>query len=228
MESLLGEYRLKGYDLQYLRAIKSGKEATVHAVALGTKTFALKVYVDPGVRAFQDTRVYFEGRYFRKPSVRKAVRKRSAFGKRFLHGAWVRREFFLLSKLARAGADIPEVYDWTPTSVLMDFIGEPFAPAPRLIDVRLQADQAQAVLETLLRNVALFLDAGIVHGDLSAYNVLWWNQQPFIIDFPQAIDVRSNPHRRELLRRDITNLLAYFRKLSAVDMDEIYSRFDVA
>lgn len=227
MEPVLEEYRLKGFELTYLGPVKSGKEATVHAVGCGEKTFALKVYVDPALRAFQKTGTYFEGRFFRRPSVRKAIRQRNRFGKRFLHGSWVRREFFLLSKLAEAGANIPKVFDWTATSVLMEFIGEGADPAPRLIDIRLTARDAEAVLETLLKNVRLFLDAGIVHGDLSPYNVLWWRHQPFVIDFPQAIDVRTNPHSQALLKRDLRNLAAYFAKIVAVDLNEIYSRFGV-
>lgn len=228
LESLLEEYKLKGYDLVYLRPVKSGKEATVHVVSCGDRKLALKVYIAPEFRAFQDIRIYFEGRFFRKPSIRKAIRKRSRFGKRFLHGSWVRREFFLLAKLAKAGADIPEVLDWTPTSVLMQFVGERLDPAPRLIDVRLAPDEAKNLLETLLKNVELFLETGIVHGDLSAYNVLWWNHKPFIIDFPQAVDLRCNPHRGELLKRDLDYLVAYFGRFITVDPAEIHSRFHVS
>lgn len=95
-----------------------------------------------------------------------------------------------------------------------------------MIDVRLPGDEAELVLETILRNVEL-LEKGIVHGDLSAYNVLWWEHKPFIIDFPQAVDVRSKPHWRDLLKRDLNNLIAYLGKFIAVDPKVISSRFDV-
>ena len=143
-----------------------------------------------------------------------------------LHQGWIRREFFLLKKLHEMGANVPEVYDWTPESILMEFIGDDEI-APRLIDVELTKKQAIMAFEAVLKAVKLMLECGVVHSDLSAYNILWWQDKPWIIDLPQAIDMRQNLNRTELLKRDLNNLTAYFSRYFAINDQEIYRKFEV-
>lgn len=221
------EYQKKGTGLKIIRKIKTGKEAEIYLAAVDGKSYALKVYKNPDFRSFQDNLDYTVGKYYRKPSIRKAVRKRTKFGKRFLHKAWVRREAYLLNELKEMGANVPEVVDHTSNSILMELIGEGGDLAPRLIDIDLPKPEAQKAFETVLKHIKLFLECGIIHGDLSAYNILWWNNQPYIIDLPQALDIRSNPNKERVLRRDIDNVIGYFKKYFDISSEKVCRRFGI-
>lgn len=223
MDELLAEYKRKGFELSAPIMVRSGKEAIVYKVSDGTRPYALKVYKDPEQRTFQKNQVYTEAKFYRAPSTRKAIEKGNTFAKKFLHKSWVRREFHLLEKLYKVGANIPAVYAWTPTSILMKFVGDG-EPAPRLSDVSLFPDEAEVTCDTLIKNMKLFFAAGIVHSDLSPYNILWWKEKPYIIDFPQAVDIRDNPNTEMLLRRDVASLAKYFKKLFAVNEKDIYEQ----
>lgn len=216
IDEILQEYKGKGFLLDYIREVRSGKEATVHLVNLNGRTLALKVYKDPEERTFQNNSIYLEGKHFKNLSERKAILKKNKFGKGLLHTTWIKREFYLLRKLKELGVTVPGVVESTSTSMLMQFIGD-IEAAPRLIDVKLTPDQARRALEVILKDMALLLEYGIVHGDLSAYNLLWWQDKPYIIDLPQAIDIRNNPNKTMLLKRDLDNIVKYFNKIITVD-----------
>lgn len=224
LEKILKDYERKNYILKNPRQIRQGKEATVFVVTFEEKNLALKVYVSPKFRAFQNGQIYTEGKYYRKPSERRAVEKGNRFSKTMRHKNWIRREFFLLNKVAKLGAIVPKVYDWTPDSILMEFIGDDQV-APRLIDIELDKTFAYNALESILKNVELLLECGVVHGDLSAYNILWWQGKPWIIDLPQAVDIRRNPHKDELLKRDLDNVMHYFLGKFEFSQEDIYKRF---
>ncbi len=224
LERILNHYEQKHFHLTKPRQVKSGKEATVFVVFLDEKPLALKVYIDPEIRAFQNNKVYVEGKYFRSPSEQKAVLKKNKAGKRMLHSGWVRREFYLLKKLHELGTNVPQVYEWTPESILMEFIGDEEI-ASRLIDVELTKKQAEEAFEAVLKAVKLMLECGVIHSDLSAYNVLWWKDKPWIIDLPQAVDIRQNPNKAEFLKRDLDNLIDYFSKYMEIDRSKIYQKF---
>ncbi len=226
LEQILKDYENKNYHLQNPRQVKSGKEATVFVVFFQGKPLALKVYIDPEIRSFKNNQAYLEGKYFRSQSERKAVLKQNSAGKRMLHEGWIRREFFMLQKLHQLGANVPKVYEWNIESVLMDFIGDELA-APRLIDVELDSTQARESFEAIIKNVELMLECGIIHGDLSAYNILWWQEKPWIIDLPQAVDTRNNQNKDSFLKRDLDNIITYFQKYISIDTNEIYRRFNL-
>lgn len=173
LADIISAYQAKGYHISLIGQLKSGKEATVYTVRDSDKVFALKVYADPEHRDFSDNKAYLAGKWYRKASVRKAVSQGNSFAKAFLRKSWVRHEFYLLQKLFNAGTAVPRVYDWTTGSILMEFIGDDFVSAPRLIDVILTRAQAATALEILLINIDTMLESGVVHGDLSAYNILW-------------------------------------------------------
>lgn len=221
---ILKNYANKNFYLTNPHQVKSGKEATVFVVDFQKKLLALKVYIDPNKRSFQNNLSYIEGKYFRKPSEKRAVLNRSKTGRQMLHQSWIRREFFLLKKLHTAGANVPKVYEWTNKSILMEFVGNEYV-APRLIDVELTPSQAKKSFELILKDVELMLECGIVHSDLSSYNILWWDEKPWIIDLPQAVDIRQNPNKNELLIRDLDNLITYFSKFMKINKEEIYQRF---
>lgn len=226
LEKIFKDYANKHIHLQDPHRVKSGKEATVFAVTFKDTSLALKVYIDPEVRLFQKNQSYIEGKYFRSSSERKAVEKQTREGKKIVHLGWVRREFFLLNKLHKMGASVPKVYGWTDDSILMEFIGAEEV-APRLVGVELTQQQAETAFEIVLKNVELMLECGVIHSDLSAYNILWWQNKPWIIDLPQAIDIRHNPNRDLLLKRDLDNIISYFSKYMTIDKDEVYLRFNI-
>lgn len=219
------KYRKKDIDLEIGRKVKAGKEAEIYQVEADGKLYALKIYKNPDFRSFQDNLDYIAGKYYRKPSIRKAVRKRTKFGKKFLHKTWVRREAYLLNKLNELGANVPKAIDHTSNSVLMGFIGIGDHLAPRLIDIKLTTEEAQEAFKTVLRHIEMFLECGIIHGDLSAYNILWWNNKPYIIDLPQALDIRDNPNKDKILKRDIDNVINYFQGYFEIDPEKVYKRF---
>ncbi len=225
LEKIFEYYENKHYFLQNPRQVKSGKEATVFVVFFKHKPLALKVYIDPSIRSFQKNKIYLEGKYFRNPTEKKAILKQNRSGKKILHKAWIRREFYLLQKLHKMGANVPKVYEWTDQSILMEFIGADYV-APRLMDVQLSPQQAKTAFEQILKDIELMLECGIVHSDLSAYNILWWDNKPWIIDLPQAIDIRQNPNKNDLLKRDLKNIISYFSNYFEIDTDKINQRFE--
>jgi len=227
IQEVLDEYKIKGYNFENVAVVKSGKESTVYAAQHGQKIYALKIYTNPNIRSFSATDEYTAGKYFRKKSVRRAVNKKTKFARRHLFKSWVRREFYLLGQLAEMGANTPEVFEYTDSTVLMQFIGDGTRSAPRMLDVELTKKEAESAFETILKNIEIFLKLGIVHSDLSFYNILWWQNQPWIIDVPQAIDIRENPNKDLLLKRDLDTVIKSFRKYFEVDVNEIYSRFQL-
>ena len=225
LENVLHDYENKGFVIKDFKEVKSGKEAVAYLVSVEDKKYLLKVYKDLNQRSFQDNQEYIAGKYFRKLSIRKAVSKRNAFAKKYLHKAWVRREFYLLQKLNELGADVPKPIEYTHESVLMEFFGDNGYLAPRLVDVDLTEKTASELFDRLLNDVKLFIIAGVVHGDLSPYNILYWHGKPVIIDFPQAVDIRDNPNKDELLKRDLDNLVNYFQKFIKIDKEKVYGDF---
>src|SRR6266498_373438 len=108
----------------------------------------------------------------------------------------------------------------------MAFIGEKEI-APRLVDAELTEKQAREAFEQVLKDIQILLDCGVVHSDLSSYNILWWRQKPIIIDSPQAVDIRQNPNKNELLKRDLDNIINYFEKYFKINKERIYKKFNL-
>lgn len=213
-------------DLSIIRTIKSGKEAEVFLCGVPDgKLFALKVYKDPEQRTFRKTDMYTSGRHVKNRSEARAMTGWNIAGKRIAHDKWIRREYYMLEKLSSLGCAIPKVYANRKDTILMEYIGWQDAPPARLSDVVLSVDQAQKTFELILENIHLFFQSGIVHGDLSEYNILYWNNTPYIIDFPQSIDIRSNPYTREFLVRDVQNVCKYFEKYFPIDIEWVCSDF---
>lgn len=225
LDDILEQAQKTHHNLEVLFQIKSGKEATVHKVLFDGEPVAMKVYKTPEERTFQNTAQYIEGKHYRLPSHRKAVAKGNAFGKRLVHDNWVKREYFMLEKLFELGAKIPRPVARLGSAVLMEFLGDDSGPAPRLSDVRLTKEEAETAFESIMETMNIFWEFGIVHGDLSEFNILWWDETPYVIDFPQAIDKRTHPHHRGMLDRDLQNLAKYFGKYFEVQYDRLRERF---
>jgi RIO kinase 1 len=196
----------------YVSNIKSGKEAVVCKVLFDGELAAMKIYKDPEHRSFTQVGAYLAGKYYKHGSERKAVAKNNRFGKKLRHDNWVKREFFLLQKLYKAGASIPRPIVQIGNAIIMELLGDERSNAPRLSDVALNESEARQSFDKILSSIRLFWKEGIVHGDLSAYNVLWWKSEPYIIDFPQSVDTRNHPEPEQLLERDMQNIAKYFSK----------------
>lgn len=203
-----------------LYTLKSGKEATVYCCeahpSTGKALLAAKVYKSPERRDFRNDGSYREGRWIPTPNMRRAVAAKNSVGREFQFSTWVGHEFRTLSTLHAAGADVPEPIASTPGAILMEYLGDEDGPAPLLRKVRLDPDEAEVLLGRLIHNLGICLQNNRVHADLSPFNVLYWNDKPTIIDFPQSVDPRLNAHAYDLLLRDVTNICKYFNRFGVV------------
>ena len=219
----------EGIVTDLVAPIKSGKEAVVwlcraNAALAGADLLALKVYRTRDHRSFKNDHVYKAGRVLKEPRDRNAVRKKTAYGRSFEQAWWTEHEWEVLRALHAAGGDVPRPVARTEQSLLMHYVGDEEAPAPQLRHVHLSRAEATDVLDRILWNVELFLAHNWVHADLSAFNVLWWEGASTIIDFPQAVDPRSNQHAPDLLARDLKNLCDHFARIGVRRDPETLSR----
>lgn len=206
-ENIHSEWIKKYPSFKVVGKIKSGKEADVWQVIINEKSFALKIY-EPQVQISTKGQ-YTEGQWLNEPSLRKAIKQKTKIGKTLQQKLWTKREYYLLKKLYEQGAIVPEAFDYTDNAILMQYLGDETGPAPRLIDIKLSDSVKSQILATIITSIKLFLNNGIVHGDLSAYNILWWDDKPWIIDFPQAVDIRHNPNWQQFYERDMQNIQSY-------------------
>lgn len=195
--------------------IGDGKEATVYecesADGTGFGRAVAKVYRAQKFRAFSNAAKYIDAEQVRDRRKARAVKQKTRRGQLFAHHMWIEREWETLCRLYDAGADIPAPYAHSADAILMEYVGGEDGPAPLLLRVDLAPGAAEDALERLLRNVELFLACDRVHGDLSAYNVLW-QDGPRIIDFPQSVSATTNPDAYALLARDVRNLCQHFAR----------------
>ena len=225
IQHIIDQAKLLNHTIEIISNIRSGKEAVVYRVLLDGNLVAMKLYKHPEERMFNNANQYLEGKYYKAASHRKAMVKGNKFSKRLKHNNWIEREFFMLERLYERGARIPKPLLQIDNAVFMELLGDDEHVAPRLCDVRLSKDEAQKAFKQIIDSVIMFWNDGIVHADLSEYNVLWWNNKPYIIDFPQAIDRRTHPHPHEILDRDLHNITKFFSKYTDVDVAEIRSKF---
>lgn len=215
LETALLELTQKEFPVTPLQELKSGKEAKVWVVRseLDDSLYALKVYHDFKSRAFQTQKGYLQDRYVGgdNANIRRAIHKGNDIGRQFIQDTWIMREQYFLKTLAGKSKYIPHIVKALRNGVLMQYFGDENGPAPRLSDVKIPRKVWENTAQILLDLIELFLEHGIIHGDFSAFNILWWENRPIVIDFPQAIDIRESKRVRELLNRDIRNMLAYFK-----------------
>ncbi len=212
----LNSFFTEGLISEILYTVKSGKEATVYCCkanpSTGSELLAAKIYRSRNNRGFKNDAVYQEGRVILDKHVRRAVQNKSSFGRQVQFAMWVNYEFEALKALYKAGADIPRPLARTESAILMEYLGDSHHAAPALQSVELARDEVLPVFERLMGNIELWLAHNYVHADLSAYNVLYWQGQVHIIDFPQAVDPRFNPNAFSLLVRDIQNICNYITR----------------
>lgn len=199
---------------ELLGELKSGKEATVYLARGPQGLAAAKVYADAAVRSFKNDHIYRDGRFIGDDRIKKAIDQRSKTGMSTQQALWIMHEYLQLWALFDAGLPVPKPFvgpgadDCAKAGrvVLMDFIGNDEGAAPRLADVRLSPDEAEDAFEQSVVLLAELLRLGKIHGDFSAYNLLWWEGRVVIIDVPQMVEVEENRSAGELLERDVTSL----------------------
>ncbi len=221
----------RGIIRELLGELKSGKEATVYLADGPEGLMAAKIYSDMLVRSFRNDSMYRAGRFIGDDRIQKAIDQRTLNGINAQQGLWVFHEYLQLWELYRAGLAVPKPMVGPDASdmvdagrvVLMEFLGDRDAAAPRLSDVRLSAEEAESAWQQSLDILMTLAKMGKVHGDYSTYNLLWWQGKVYVIDFPQMGDIKENPNAMMLLERDVVSLCKTFRKHSIwANADEVF------
>jgi RIO kinase 1 len=204
-----------GLISEVIRPLKSGKEADVYVVLSEGEIRCAKVYKEANKRDFQKQSIYQEGRKVRNSRQARAMEKGSRFGKKQQEEAWQTAEVDALYRLAAANVRVPKPYNFVEGVLLMELITDANgASAPRLNDLELSPEQALEYHHILLNEVVKMLCAGLIHGDLSEYNILVDAEGPVIIDLPQAVDAAANNNAAKIFEHDINNLAAYFGRFA--------------
>ena len=211
LKSLLEEGLIDGV----VRQLMSGKEAMVFVVRCGGETRCAKVYKEATQRSFRQAVDYTENRKVKNTRQARAMAKGTRFGRESQEAAWQSAEVDALYRLAAAGVRVPTPYNFFEGVLLMELVVDANGDAaPRLNDVDLTPEQALAHHAALLREVVRMLCAGVVHGDLSEFNILLAADGPVVIDLPQAVDAAGNNHAQRMLLRDVANLRDFFGRFA--------------
>lgn len=207
-----------------LNLIKGGKEASVYLCEANPSTsidlIAAKVYRPRMFRNLKNDHTYREGRdrldsdglEIVDERMGKAIQGRTDYGLRLLHTSWIEHEFRTMKILHQAGCDVPNPLTSGYNTILMSFIGDRRLAAPTLNNIRLDRQEAKILFQRVIHNIELMLAHERVHGDLSAYNLLYWNGEITLIDFPQAINPYCNPHAYPIFKRDVQHICEYFAR----------------
>ncbi len=223
LESLRPFYD-RGLITDVLARIKGGKEANVYRCeahpGTGLKLVAAKVYRPRMFRNLRNDKMYRDGRevltgdgkVIKKTDhrVMRALGKKTEFGEQVAHTSWLMYEYVTLQRLSAAGAAVPQAIANAENALLMGYCGDEKLAAPALSEIRLDPGEAEPLFLEVMRNVEIMLQNGIIHGDLSAYNLLYWEGKVTVIDFPQVTDTRTNSQAYPILQRDITRVCEYF------------------
>ncbi|MFW5692200.1 MAG: RIO1 family regulatory kinase/ATPase [Chloroflexota bacterium] len=206
--------------------VKGGKEASVYRCtahpSTGVEYLAAKVYRPRQFRSLSNDAIYREGRGLigadgkkireRDKRAIRAVESRSSYGSLLAHTSWLMHEYNTLQTLYDLDLNVPRPFASAENALLMTYYGDAGQPAPTLIEVRLDEDEAPRLFRNVMRTVEMMLSEGMIHGDLSAYNILYWDGEATLIDFPQVVDAHVNSNAYMLLERDITRVCEYFQR----------------
>jgi RIO kinase 1 len=205
-----------------LRRVKGGKEASVYlckpGIGVDAPLLAAKVYRPRSLRNLKNDQQYRVGRTdldedghaLWKEADINAIIKRTRYGEEVRHQSWIAYEFVTMELLHEAGADVPKPFAKEKNAILMEFVGDAGTAAPPLSHVSLDPDEAEPLFERVVRNMDIMLSKDRIHGDLSAYNILYWDGDIKLIDFPQVVIPESNPASWGIFQRDVMRICQYF------------------
>ncbi len=242
--SSLGPFYGQTLISDVLALVKGGKEANVYCCqadsSTGVALLAAKVYRPRKFRTLRNDAMYRRGREILTPDGRpagrdadrimRAIRNKTAYGAQAQHTSWLMHEYTSLEHLYRVGADVPRPVAAAENALLMSYHGDERMAAPTLNEVSLDPDEAGPLFGQVMRNVELMLRHGLIHGDLSAYNILYWAGEITVIDFPQVVNLRTNDDAYAILTRDIRRTCEYFGRQGvqcdpAAITDALWSRY---
>ena len=210
---------------EVIRPLKSGKEASVYVVLSEGEIRCAKVYNEANKRGFHKQALYQEGRKVRNSRQARAMEKNTRFGRKQQEEVWQNAEVDALYRLASVGVRVPKPYNFVEGVLLMELVTDAEgAAAPRLNDLMLSKEEALDYHAQLIKEVVRMLCAGLVHGDLSEFNVLVDSQGPVIIDLPQAVDAAANNNAASMLGRDVNNMAAYFGRFAPELLNTQYGK----
>lgn len=220
----LGELRDMKWIDDILRVVKGGKEASVYLCkahsSTGVDWIAAKVYRPRKFRSLKNDWLYREGRYdldengnqITNKGKLHAIRKRTEYGRQLLISSWLEHEFKTMQLLHAAKVDLPKPFAAHDNTILMQYYGDEFMGAPTLNDVELDRHEATVLYDRVINNIELMLAHGRVHADLSAFNILYWDGDIALIDFPQAIQPEVNSSAYRIFERDVVRVCDYFTR----------------
>jgi RIO kinase 1 len=224
--SSLRSFYDRAFITDVLSLVKGGKEASVYRCesheSVNAPHLAAKVYRPRMFRSLSNDKMYREGRDVLTPDgrpvgkqadrVARAIGKKTSYGTQIAHTSWLMYEYTTLERLYEAGAAVPKPYAAAENAILMSYHGDAHMPAPTLNEVRLDPDEVKPLFDEVMRNVRLMLEHDLVHGDLSAYNILYWDGEISFIDFPQVVNLYGNSNAYTILERDVTRTCEYFER----------------
>lgn len=210
---------------EVISSLMSGKEASVYVVRCGDEIRCAKVYKEANKRSFKQAVTYQEGRKVRNSRRARAMEKGSKYGKKQQEELWQNAEVDALFLLAKAGVRVPQPFGCFDGVLLMELVMDDEGNiAPRLNDVSMSADQAREDHELIIRDIVRMLCAGIVHGDLSEFNVLADDYGPVIIDLPQAVNPAANNSAKSMFERDVNNMTRYYANFAPDLLNTQYAK----
>lgn len=210
---------------EVISRLMSGKEADIYTVRCGSRVRCAKVYKDAIKRSFKKAAQYQEGRKVRSGRRARAIEKNSSYGRQQQEEIWQTAEVDALARLSKAEVRVPDTYGCVDGVLLMELVVDAAGEvAPRLGDVVLTEEQAIADHGLMMRYIKLMLCEGIVHGDLSEFNVLLDEYGPVIIDLPQAVDAAANNNAQEMFARDVNNMRRYYGEFAPSLMHTQYAK----
>lgn len=210
---------------EVISRLMSGKEADIFVVRCGEHIRCAKVYKDAVKRSFKKAAQYQEGRKVRSGRQARAMEKRSNYGRQEQEKIWQNAEIDALARLAHAGVRVPETFGCVDGILLMELVSDDAGDvAPQLGEVTMSAEQAMEDHATMMHYIMLMLCAGIVHGDLSEFNVLVDDQGPVIIDLPQAVNAAANNSAKAMFARDVNNMRRYYGEFAPALLKTQYAK----
>ena len=217
----LNELHEMDYLDELIAGIKTGKEASVYLGRNSGGLVAVKIYTDLRVRSFRHDQAYRTGRFIGDARMEKAIDHGSQKGLDAHQILWVQEEFRQMKHLYEHGIRVPKAIAVNGLALVMEFIGDDGGiPAPRISDLKMDKAEAEEAFRQSVRNLRRIVQSGRVHGDYSAFNILWQDEEAVVIDFPQMMEISKNPNAHALLERDVRSLCKSFMK-QGVKADEV-------